>query len=157
MSDTYDADVSRRRFIKLVGGSALVLPVAGLSGCSSEESAPVPEPEAAAEAAAESPPPRPVEQAGQMATEQAPAAAPAAGGALPELSESDPQATSLGYRHEAADVDKTRFPRYESGQLCSNCALYLGGAEDEWAGCSIFPGKAVKGTGWCNVYAPKAG
>ena len=48
-------------------------------------------------------------------------------------------------------------PRYEDGQACVNCALFQGGPGDEWANCSIFPGRQVKATGWCSVYAPKPG
>lgn len=137
---------SRRRFLMLVGGSAVAL-----AACSGGEDAPAP-------AVTETPPPEPAQPAAETAPETAPAPAPAATAAeLPQISEDDPTATSLGYVHDATTVDTAKYGRYEAGQQCSNCALYQGDADAEWAGCSIFPGKAVKGTGWCSVYAPKAG
>ena len=73
---------------------------------------------------------------------------------LPHVEETDPTAVAMGYKHEAAKVDKAKFPRYQDGMACAKCALYQGGAE--WGGCSLFPGKAVSAKGWCNAYAPKA-
>ncbi|MBT8084421.1 MAG: High potential iron-sulfur protein [Woeseia sp.] len=75
---------------------------------------------------------------------------------MPRLAEDDPLAQSLSYVHDASSVDSAKQPRYESGQVCSNCALYTGGDGEEWGPCSIFPGKQVKASGWCSVYAPKA-
>ena len=78
-------------------------------------------------------------------------------GSMPKLSEDDPQAKNLAYVHNADDVIASEQPRYEQGQACSNCQLYQGTANDEWAGCPLFAGKRVKGTGWCNAYAPQSG
>lgn len=157
--DNIDA---RRKFLKLVSGSAVLLPLAGLSACSGgDESAPAtsgsaapepsPEPESKPAMAEEAP-------ADEPAAEQPAAGEPAAepGGDMPRLDENSQQAQSLGYVHDATTVDASKFPRYEEGQACSNCALWQGG-DAEWGGCSIFPGRKVKATGWCNVYAPKAG
>ena len=72
------------------------------------------------------------------------------------LSETDPQAVSLGYKADATKVDKTKFPKYAAGQLCSNCALYQGKAGDAAGGCPLFAGKRVAGAGWCSAYAKKA-
>ncbi|HER35140.1 MAG: high-potential iron-sulfur protein [Halothiobacillaceae bacterium] len=69
---------------------------------------------------------------------------------LPQLSEDDPMAKSLDYRHDASEV---QHASYKSGQTCANCALYKPDqAGDGWGGCAIFRGKAVKGTGWCSSY-----
>ena len=154
MPDSCDSRQTRRQFLKLVGGGAVALPVAGLTGCSGGEDAPAPSAPATepAEVVTESAPAMP-----EPEVEVAPEDVSAAAAELPRLDEGDPSATALGYVHDATSVDTAKYPRYASGQLCSNCALYQGSADDEWAGCSIFPGKAVKGTGWCNVYAPKAG
>lgn len=77
---------------------------------------------------------------------------------LPHVSEDDPSAKALGYRHDAASVDVEQFPRRAGAegakQLCNNCALYQGNSE--WGPCAIFPGKAVNGKGWCNAWAPQA-
>ena len=130
----------RRRFLKIVGGSAVLMPVLGISACSGgDDKAPA----AAAPKADKTP-----------AVESA-AEAPPKPSSMPKLAEDDPQAKSLAYVHDAADIDPAMQPRFKAGQACSNCALYQGKVEDEWAACSIFPGKAVKGTGWCTVYAPK--
>ncbi|PLW84465.1 iron permease [Kineobactrum sediminis] len=75
----------------------------------------------------------------------------------PKLSEDSPQAKRLAYVHDADDVIASEQPRYEEGQQCTNCQLYQGTPDDEWAGCPLFAGKLVKGTGWCNAYAPRSG
>ena len=126
----------RRKILKLLGGTAAVVPLAAIvSACSSDEPAPPAEP-AAPEPAAPAPEP-----------------APAPSAQLTPLSEDDPQAEQLGYVDDASTVDASRYPRYEAGQLCSNCALYQGGDAAE-GGCPIFPGRSVKATGWCSAYAP---
>ena len=51
-------------------------------------------------------------------------AALAAGGA--PLSESDPQAQALGYKADAASVDKAKYPEYAAGQSCASCQLSQG-------------------------------
>ena len=78
------------------------------------------------------------------------AIAPAHAADLPQLSEDDPMAKSLDYRHDASEV---QHASYQSGQTCANCALYKPDqAGDGWGGCAIFRGKAVKGSGWCSSY-----
>ncbi|MEY4268395.1 MAG: hypothetical protein RIS90_2930 [Pseudomonadota bacterium] len=72
------------------------------------------------------------------------------------LAESDAQAAALGYKADASKVDKAKFPKFASGQLCSNCALYQGKATDAAGGCPLFAGKQVAGKGWCSAYAKKA-
>ncbi|MDJ0760612.1 MAG: high-potential iron-sulfur protein [Woeseiaceae bacterium] len=71
---------------------------------------------------------------------------------LPKVDEGDAMAKSLNYVHDATSVDSAIRP---SDRFCYNCALYQGDKDAEWAGCSIFPGKAVAGKGWCSVWAPK--
>ena len=77
-----------------------------------------------------------------------------------KIEENNPQAIALGYKHQASDVDVTKFPRRagDAGQtqFCSNCMLFNGKAENEWAPCVIFANKLVKGEGWCNAWAKKA-
>jgi hypothetical protein len=70
---------------------------------------------------------------------------------LPKLNEDDPMAVALKYVHDASDVAESMRP--EKDRYCYNCALYSGSENDEWAACSIFPGKAVAGRGWCSVWA----
>lgn len=157
MSQDRDVTEARRRFLKLVGGSAALVPFAGLAGCSGDKDAPT-SAAAVSEEAATAPVDMEPEAAAEAPVEEMAAAeAPAQDGGMPEVSENDPTAKSLGYRHDVADIDSSQYPRYQAGQICGNCALYQGGDGDEWAGCSIFPGKLVKATGWCSVYAPKVG
>ncbi|MBT8088112.1 MAG: high-potential iron-sulfur protein [Gammaproteobacteria bacterium] len=135
--------LKRRQFLKTVGGTALIVPFAGLAACSGDkEAAPAAKPAAAA--------PKPKAEAPEPVK-----AAPAPSAEAARLSEDDTQAKAFSYVHDATTLDSSQ-PRYQAGQVCSNCALYQGAADDEWGPCSIFPGKQVKGTGWCNVYAPKA-
>lgn len=71
------------------------------------------------------------------------------------VAETDPQAQGVGYKADATKVDKAKFPKYAAGQLCSNCTLYQGKANDASGGCALFPGKAVAAKGWCNAYVKK--
>jgi hypothetical protein len=141
----------RRKVLKILGYGAATVPLAALSACSGEKAPPPATPAPKAEEPA--PKPAAVEEIEESVTE-AVAEAPAEVELAP-LSEDDPSAKSLGYVDDATSVDAAKYPRYEAGQACSNCALYMGGDAAEGA-CSIFPGKAVKATGWCSVYAPKA-
>lgn len=73
-----------------------------------------------------------------------------------ELSEDNPQAQALGYKHDTTTIDGGKFPNHSADQNCANCMLFQGGGED-WGGCGIFPGKQVKATGWCSAWVKKAG
>ena len=73
-----------------------------------------------------------------------------------QLKEDDPQATALGYKHDATKVDKAKQPKWAAGQACGNCQLFQGKASDAWGGCPLFAGKQVAGKGWCNAYVKKA-
>ncbi|MBI5505000.1 MAG: high-potential iron-sulfur protein [Deltaproteobacteria bacterium] len=79
---------------------------------------------------------------------------------LPKVDEADPVAQALGFKADAATVDVAKFPKRagEAGakQFCHSCALFQGKEGDEFAPCTMFPGKAVAKGGWCNAWAPKA-
>lgn len=72
------------------------------------------------------------------------------------VSESDPQATALGYKSDATKVDKSKQPKYAAGQVCSNCALYQGAAGSAAGLCPLFAGKQVAAKAWCSAWAKKA-
>jgi hypothetical protein len=78
-------------------------------------------------------------------------------GAAEALSESDPQAKSLGYVTDASKVVAATNPTFKPGQHCGNCFQFkpakAGAAE---GACAIFAGKIVKSTGWCKVWVPAA-
>lgn len=75
-----------------------------------------------------------------------------------KLTEDDPTAKALGYKHDASTVDVKAFPKRagEEGmkQFCSNCALWDKAAAEgaEWAGCSLFQNRLVAAKGWCNAW-----
>ena len=73
------------------------------------------------------------------------------------VAESEPQAAALGYKHDTKTVDKSKFPKHEDSQMCSNCQLFQGKPTDEWAACAIFAGKQVAGPGWCSAWIKKPG
>lgn len=75
---------------------------------------------------------------------------------LPHLEESDATATALGYKHDAAQVDKAKYPQYQAGHNCANCNFFQGKTGAAWGPCQLFPGKAVAAKGWCAGYAAKA-
>ncbi len=77
-------------------------------------------------------------------------------GAAPLVQESDPQAVALGYKADAAKVDKAKYPKYAAGQNCANCALYQGKPTDAAAACPLFAGKQVSAKAWCSAWAKKA-
>ena len=76
--------------------------------------------------------------------------------ALPLVDEKDPAAAGLGYKADAAGVDKAKFPKFAAGQNCGSCALYQGKAGDAAGGCPLFNGKQVPAKGWCSADAKKA-
>lgn len=75
---------------------------------------------------------------------------------LPQVTEDDPIAIGLQYKHDAsqaARADKAGTPADQ--QQCSNCQFAQG--DGEWVPCTIFPGKSVNANGWCTAWAPKTG
>ncbi len=78
--------------------------------------------------------------------------------AADKVTEDDPTATALGYKHDATTVDTSAWPKRagEEGakQFCNNCALYMDQG-DGWGACSIFQGRLVNGNGWCNAWIQK--
>lgn len=165
---------TRRRFITLVGGGALLTPLLGLTGCGGKDESNRPTMGAGSgdtntttantssnSASSQSNSTDSAAEQGSPANtdnkQQAGSQSSSAGGSMPKVSEDDPQAKNLAYVHNAEDVIASEQPRYQSGQHCGNCQLYQGSSGDEWGGCPLFSGKQVKKTGWCNAYAPAAG
>jgi len=83
-------------------------------------------------------------------------ARPARAADLPQLTEDDPQAVALGYKHDTSTIDGSKHPNHAAEQKCSNCQL-VQATEGEWRPCAIFPGKAVNENGWCTAWVKKAG
>ncbi len=72
------------------------------------------------------------------------------------LAESDPQAVGLGYKHDATQVDKKKYPQWAAGHNCANCQLYQAKPSDAWGPCAAVGGKAVNAKGWCIAWSKKA-
>lgn len=156
----------RRRFLRLAGSAAALLPIAMVTGCGND----APPPQTAAPAAS-APPARPsepelapeapeqvVEAVAEPVPEAAPEpSAPMAADNLPPVDPSEPTAQALAYHHDAAEVDAAQFPQFQPDRLCSNCALYTGTAGQEWGPCGLFPGRSVNANGWCNAWAARRG
>lgn len=87
------------------------------------------------------------------------ALAAACGGAraATHVDENDEVAQQLGYRHDARQVDASKFPKYQAGERCLDCSFFQGAATDEWAGCAMFGRKHINAAGWCNAWAKKPG
>jgi High potential iron-sulfur protein len=73
----------------------------------------------------------------------------------PHLDVKDPAAVKLGYLEKAADVDPKKFPSYEKGSTCENCAQLQGSAGAPYRPCTLFPGMLVATAGWCSAWAPE--
>ena len=65
--------------------------------------------------------------------------------AAEKLSEDDPTAVSLGYKHDAAHAS---HDTYVAGRTCDGCAFFQGGDAAEGP-CLVFRGKLVNAKGWC--------
>ena len=72
-------------------------------------------------------------------------------GAADMVSETDPQATALGYKADATKAEK----RKDATQLCSNCNFYSAKPGEASGPCVLFQGKLVAGPGWCTAWAKK--
>lgn len=73
-----------------------------------------------------------------------------------KIEESEPKAASLGYRHDAAQVDAKRFPKRTATEKCNNCMAWLGKPTDPWGECDLTADRLVSNGGWCSSYV-KAG
>lgn len=146
----------RRRFLRLFGTAAALLPITMVAGCSKEQPAAASSAQTAQPEPQGQPQPEPA-PAPQAASESAPAQATEE---LPELSLDDPTAKALGYRHDASNVDLEKYPQRATAgaadHYCRNCTLFRGSEGDDWGPCTLFPGKRVNANGWCSGYTPKA-
>jgi hypothetical protein len=84
------------------------------------------------------------------------AQAPKPGAQPKRVEENEQQAQALGYKQDAAKVDKVKFKSFQPGQLCSNCNFFKASAGAAWGPCDIFAGREVNAKGWCTAWVKKA-
>jgi hypothetical protein len=68
----------------------------------------------------------------------------------PLLSVDAPEAQAVKYVEDAKDA-RAAAP----GSNCASCGLYQGASGSAQGPCQLFPGKAVKASGWCSSWAPQ--
>ncbi len=71
------------------------------------------------------------------------------------VSESDPVASAIGFKHNPKDVDKKKYPQFKTGQSCDSCALYVS-TNKEWGKCQMLTNGVVAAKGWCGSWSKKA-
>lgn len=151
---------TRRDALKMSLGVLVGLPaVAALNACTqcSKPAANAPAaPESAPKAATDAAP-----AAGNSGAATTGDAGAAAGGDAGLVSETDPLATGLNYKHDKANVpanlqqEKTGVPFAQ--QSCANCMFFkpAAGGGDVGA-CEVITTGKVKAGGWCSSWAKKA-
>ncbi len=163
----------RRRFLRLFGTAAAMLPITVVIGCSDDTPSTTTNESRATDQNSPSNETQPSGQE-QMAQQEMQSGAEqtrdnaeqtADGGTdqayedMEKLSLDNPTARSLGYKHDAANVDFDEYPQRArpeaSNHYCSNCALYTKPQSGDWGPCTLFPGKLVSADGWCSAYAPR--
>jgi len=77
-------------------------------------------------------------------------------GQAKRVEENESQAQALGYKRDAAKVDKAKFKNFQADQSCSSCNFFKGKAGGAWGPCDIFGGREVSSKGWCSAWAKKA-
>lgn len=68
------------------------------------------------------------------------------------ISEADPVASALGYKHNIAEVSN---PSFKKGSNCSNCALYTK-VDGHFGKCQMLTSGLVYSKGWCGSWSKKA-
>ncbi|MFZ9521661.1 MAG: high-potential iron-sulfur protein [Silvanigrellaceae bacterium] len=155
---------SRRDAIKISLGVVVGLPlVSALNACTQcskpaadGTSAPAAAPAADAPAAA------PADASAQSGSTPAPADA-AGGETLTLVSETDPLASGLNYKHDKANVP-ANLQQEKTGvafaqQNCANCMFYKTAGQldgSEVGSCQVIASGKVKAGGWCSSWAKKA-
>jgi high potential iron-sulfur protein len=69
---------------------------------------------------------------------------------LPLVATDDPTAKALKYTPDASKATDAK-----PGSKCDTCQLYQGAAGAAQGPCLLFPGKAVKASGWCASWTAK--
>lgn len=74
------------------------------------------------------------------------------------ISESDPTAMALGYKHDAAKADANKYPQLKKPesktQRCDNCNFYTK-ENEKWGKCQLLQAGLVNSKGWCGSWFKK--
>ena len=77
---------------------------------------------------------------------------------IKKVEENEPKATAIGYRHDSAKVDKSRYPKHDANQRCHNCLAWAPAKPaDEWGECDLMSDRLVNRNGWCSSYKKSRG
>lgn len=69
-----------------------------------------------------------------------------------QLSETEPTAVGLKYKHDASKAMRADKGASKAGvQFCKNCQ-FIQADSGEWRGCTMCPGKQVNENGWCAAW-----
>ena len=76
--------------------------------------------------------------------------------ALQKVTEDEPKAVAVGYRHDTTKVDGARYPKHTPQQHCQVClAFYPSDDEAElWGECDLMSDRLVNKNGWCSSFKP---
>ena len=75
--------------------------------------------------------------------------------AAPHVDVKDSAAVAVGYIENVNQIDLKKHPDYTKGSECENCLLLQGTAGENYRPCSLFAGKLVSVSGWCNKWSPE--
>ncbi len=74
------------------------------------------------------------------------------------VSESDPVASAIGFKHHVKDIDYTKYPQRKKSegknQFCHNCSLYTR-VDESWGKCQMLTSGVVSSGGWCGSWSKK--
>lgn len=75
------------------------------------------------------------------------------------VSESDPVANAIGFKHDIKDIDYAKFPQRKKpeakNQFCKSCSLYTS-VNEGWGKCQMLTTGLVAADGWCGSWNKKA-
>lgn len=75
------------------------------------------------------------------------------------LSESEQMAAALGYKHDAAKADASKYPQLKTPegkkQRCDTCNFYTK-ENANWGKCTLLQAGLVNSKGWCASWIKKA-
>lgn len=75
-------------------------------------------------------------------------------GADAPISETDPVANAIGYKHDPKNIDMAKYKnKYKKSQSCGNCQLFSCAAKKGWGKCQMLSNGLVAKKGWCGSWS----